>query len=166
MQSTAESSPTIRYIFFDAGLFIAGLLSGDQRHAEARPLVEQARRGELLACTTPGVLSEVYGALTWEGAHPPQTPVIAARAVQLLVAPPSAIRVLTEDQATITRALNLASRYSLTARRVHDARHAAAALIADAKEIFTYDLNEWKIFTPEGLRIAGPPSTINRLKSS
>jgi len=32
-------------ILFDAGLFIAALLSGDPRHAEAYPLVEAARRG-------------------------------------------------------------------------------------------------------------------------
>lgn len=36
--------------FFDAGLFIGALLSGDPRHAEAYPLVEAARRGTLCFC--------------------------------------------------------------------------------------------------------------------
>jgi predicted nucleic acid-binding protein len=49
-----------KWIFYDAGLFIGALLSGDPRHAEARPIVEAARRGELAACTSVGVLSEVY----------------------------------------------------------------------------------------------------------
>jgi predicted nucleic acid-binding protein len=162
MPSTAEARSATSLIFFDAGLFIAALLTGDPRHAEARSLVERARHGEISVCTTPSILSEVYAALTWEGAQPPQAPAIAARAVQLLVAPPSAIRVLVEDQATITRALDLSSRYSLTARRVHDARHAAAAIAANATEIFTYDLNDWKFFAPEGLRMAGPPSMVDR----
>ena len=62
------------WVFFDAGVFIGALLQGDARYAEARPLVEAARRGELQACTTAGVLSEVYGALTWERATPPHSP--------------------------------------------------------------------------------------------
>jgi predicted nucleic acid-binding protein len=149
---------------FDAGVFIAALLAGDPRHREARPLVEQARRGELAVCTTPGILSEVYGALTWEGAQPRHAPAVAAQAVRLLIAPPSAIRVLPEDKITSLRALELAARYQLTGRRVHDARHAAAALVASVYEIFTYDLEDWQVFEPEGLRIVGPPSTVNRLQ--
>jgi predicted nucleic acid-binding protein len=54
----------------DAGVFIGALLQGDPRHQEARSLVEQARRGMISACTTPGILSEVYGALTWEKTLP------------------------------------------------------------------------------------------------
>ncbi len=48
----------------DAGVFIAALLLGDLRHAEARALVEAARRGEHLACATSAILSEVYAALS------------------------------------------------------------------------------------------------------
>ena len=81
-------------ILFDAGLFIGALLSGDARHMEAYPLVEAARRGTLTVCTTVGILSEVYAALTWEKAIPPHTPQRAAEVVRLLIAPPSAIRVL------------------------------------------------------------------------
>lgn len=61
-------------VFLDAGIFIGALCSGDPRHDEARKIVEAARRGELAACTSVGVLSEVYAALTWTGAQPPQTP--------------------------------------------------------------------------------------------
>ncbi len=50
-------------VLLDAGVFIGALLKGDPRHQEARLLVERARRGELFACTTAGILSEVYGAL-------------------------------------------------------------------------------------------------------
>ena len=57
-------------VFLDAGLFIGALLAGDPRHAEARGIVEAARRGELAACTSVGVLAEVYAALTWVGALP------------------------------------------------------------------------------------------------
>jgi predicted nucleic acid-binding protein len=53
-------------VLFDAGVFIAALLLGDLRHAEARALVEAVRRGEHLACATSGILSEVYAALTWQ----------------------------------------------------------------------------------------------------
>src|SRR6266540_3124218 len=88
MPST-ESEPAL----FDAGMFIAALLTGDPRHAEARPLVEAARRGMLSACTTTGILSEVYAALTWQHAQPPHSPEQAAQAVRLLVEPPSTIRV-------------------------------------------------------------------------
>lgn len=44
--------------FFDAGPFIGALFITDPRHAEAFPLVEAARLGQILACTTTGVLSE------------------------------------------------------------------------------------------------------------
>jgi predicted nucleic acid-binding protein len=67
MPSTAELAISV---FLDAGVFIGALLSGDARHEEARPLVERARRGEIGACTTASVLSEIYGALRWEGAQP------------------------------------------------------------------------------------------------
>jgi predicted nucleic acid-binding protein len=36
-------------VLSDAGIFIDALFIGDSRHAEARPLVEQARHGLLLA---------------------------------------------------------------------------------------------------------------------
>lgn len=72
-------------VFLDAGIFIGALLSQDPRHSEARPIVEAARCGTLLACTSVGVLSEVYAALTWTGSQPPQPPKIASEAVRLLV---------------------------------------------------------------------------------
>jgi predicted nucleic acid-binding protein len=58
-------------VLFDAGMFIGALLRDDLRYAEARPLVEAARRGDLAACTTTSTLSEVYAALTWIKAQPP-----------------------------------------------------------------------------------------------
>ena len=60
--------------FLDAGIFIGAILLGDPRHSEAYPLVEGARRGDFRSCTSVGVLSEVYGALTWTGAITPHTP--------------------------------------------------------------------------------------------
>ena len=73
-------------VFVDAGVFIGALLGDDPRHQEARPLVESARCGEISWCTSAGVLAEVYAALTWIGAQPPQSPDTAAEAVRLLVA--------------------------------------------------------------------------------
>ena len=81
-------------ILLDAGLFIGALLREDIRHVEARPLVDAARRGDLEAYTTTGILSEVYAALTWIKAEPRHSPEEAAAAVRLLVEIPSAIRVL------------------------------------------------------------------------
>ncbi len=80
--------------FLDAGIFIGAILLGDPRHSEAYPLVEAARRGDFRSCTSVGVLSEVYGALTWTGSVTPHTPADAARSVRELVEPPSAIEVL------------------------------------------------------------------------
>jgi predicted nucleic acid-binding protein len=65
-------------VLMDTGMFIGALLKGDPRHAEARPVVEHARQGMVPACTTTGILSEVYGALTWEHAVPRHTPAEAA----------------------------------------------------------------------------------------
>jgi len=84
----AESPPLLQQVLIDAGVFIGAFLKGDPRHAEARPLVEAARRGEFESCTTAGILSEVYGALTWEKTEPRHDPVEAARTVRLLVEPP------------------------------------------------------------------------------
>ena len=151
---------------FDAGMFIGALLEGDPRHAEARPLVEAARRGEMQVCTTPGILSEVYGALTWEKAQPRHPPIQAASAVRLLVVLPSAIEVIEENLAVILRALELAANHNLTARRVHDARHAAAALTAGIHEIYTYDIDDWRRFEADGLQVVGPESVLSRIKKA
>lgn len=81
----------------------------------------------------------------------------------LLIGPPSAIQVLEEGPDTILRALELASLHNLTARRVHDARHAAAALGSGVRKVYTYDADDWLIFAEDGLQIAGPGSTLVRL---
>lgn len=161
-----ENEGALRRVLFDAGVFIGALLKGDPHHQEARPLVEQARRGELLTCTTAGILSEVYGALTWEKAQPCHPPAQAANAVRLLVEPPSAIEVLKEGLEVILLALELAAGHRLTARRVHDARHAAVALVAGVQEIYTYDVDDWRVFQADGLRVVGPESILARSKDT
>jgi predicted nucleic acid-binding protein len=153
-----------RYVLLDAGVFIGALLKGDPRHQEARLLVERARRGELTACTTAGILSEVYGALTWEKAQPRHPPAQAANAVRLLVEPPSALDVLEENLNVILRALELAAKHNLTARRVHDARHAAAALTVGIQRVYTYDVDDWQLFEVDGLEVVGPESVLARSK--
>ncbi len=147
-------------VLLDAGVLLGALMKGDPRHAEARPLVEAARGGDLPACTTTGILSEVFAALTWQGALPPHSPEVAAQAVRLLVDIPSAILVLSTGLETTLRMLELASRFHLTARRIHDARHAAIALEAGVVKVYTYDVGDWRLFEPDGLRIVGPPSMI------
>lgn len=152
-----------RAILFDAGVFIGALLSGDPRHNEARPLVEAARRGEVLACTTPGILSEVYAALTWEKTQPPRDPREAAAAVRALVETPSAIQVLDLGYEVALHLLTLAAAHDLRSRRIHDARHAAAALLGGVRQVYTYDPDDWKVFEVDGLQVAGPESTLVRL---
>ncbi|HEX9899169.1 MAG TPA: type II toxin-antitoxin system VapC family toxin [Candidatus Methylomirabilis sp.] len=159
----AESAHASTRVLIDAGMFIAALLKGDPRHAEARPLVEQARQGEFPGCTTAGILSEVYGALTWEKAEPRHSPTDAAEAVRLLVEPPSAIVVLSEGLEVVLQALRLAASHGLAARRVHDARHAAAAIVGEATAIYTYDADDWKVFESDGLKIVGPPTTLSHM---
>jgi predicted nucleic acid-binding protein len=145
----------------DAGLFIGALMRDDDRHSEARPLVEAARSGDLPACTTTGILSEVYAALTWVQAQPRHSPEEAARAVRALVKSPSCIEVLTEGPSTAELMLDIVEQHRLTARRVHDARHAATALSAGVSQIFTYDVGDWKLFKEHGLMITGPPSVVS-----
>lgn len=154
--------PEVAPVFLDAGVFVGALLRGDSRHFETRLLVEDARRGLINACTTAGVLSEVYAALTWEQAKPRHSPREAAAAVRLLVAPPSAIQVLSEGYETATKALQLAEKYGLRARRVHDARHAAAAICAGIRQVYSYDLEDWCCFDTEGLRVTQPPAARSR----
>jgi predicted nucleic acid-binding protein len=150
-------------VLIDAGVFIGALLRGDPRHAEARPVVEQARQGTLPACTTTGILSEVYAALTWEKAEPRHAPTEAAEAVRLLVEPPSAITVLAEGAEVALRTFVLAAQHHLTARRIHDARHAATALVSGILAVYTYDIDDWQDFEADGLRIVGPPTTMARM---
>ena len=164
MQTNEGQAP--QRALLDAGVFIGALLEGDPRHQEARSLVERARRGELLACTTAGILSEVYGALTWEKAQPRHPPIQAASAVRLLVEPPSAIKVLEENVEVILRALELAANHNLTARRVHDARHAAAALTVGSQEVYTYDVGDWHLFEADGLKVVGPESVLARSRDA
>ena len=159
----AAPEPRPETVLLDAGLLIGALLQGDPRHAEARPLVERARQGSVPACTTTGIVSEVYGALTWEHAVPRHTPVEAAAAVRLLIAPPSALLVLPDGLAVTLRMLVLPASHQLTARRIHDARHAATALVAGVTAVYTYDADDWQVFAANGLHIVGPPTTMARL---
>jgi predicted nucleic acid-binding protein len=147
-------------VFLDAGLCIGALLREDPRHDEARSIVEAARRGELAACTSVGVLAEVYGALTWVGAQPPHPPEVAASAVRPLAAALSRLLILETGLSAGLRMLDLAERYGLTARRIHDARHAATALSAGVRRVYTYDPDDWRVFAPDGIAIAGPPSIL------
>lgn len=149
-------------IFLDAGIFIGALLKGDERHNEARQIVDSARKGELLTCTTVGVLSEVYAALTWIHAEPPHKPCDAANAVRLCVEEPSAIQVLNEHIDVYRKMLELAEKYNLTARRIHDARHAANAILHGVRRVYTYDVHDWKLYELEGLKIAGPPTIVSQ----
>ena len=147
-------------VFLDAGLFIGALLAGDLRHAEARPIIEAARSGELATCTSVGILSEVYAALTWTGAQPPYSPQIAGQAVRLLVEEPSAIVVLETNFLAGIKMLEIAMNHNLTARQIHDARHAATALAAGVSRVYTYDVEDWQLFTPDGITIVGPSSVL------
>ncbi len=146
-------------IFFDAGIFIGALLGGDGRYHEARPLVEAARNENLSVCTSTGILSEVYATLTWINAQPPHSPTEAANAVRLLVESPSEIKILPDNLYITFIMLELAEKHRLTARR----RHAAIALKAGITKVFTYDINDWKVFEPDGLLISGPPSIRSNL---
>jgi len=156
---------TESWILFDAGLFIGALMKNDPRHMEARPLVEAARSGSLPVCTTVGILSEVYAALTWSGAQPPQSPEKVADAIRALVEEPSAIKVLPTDLGVLWPMLDLAVENQLTARRIHDARHAATAIAANIREIFTYDVSDWLAFSSANIKVSGPPSIFKSIKA-
>jgi len=93
-------------------------------------------------------------------AQPPHKPEEAAHAVRLLIEPPSSIEVLSNALEASLKMLELSQKYNLTARRVHDARHAATAIINGLKLIYTYDVDDWKIFSSEGLTIIGPKSVL------
>ena len=92
-----------KYVLFDASIFIGALLTGDSRHIEARPLVEAARRGDVLACTTRGILSEVYAALMWQQVQPPHDLEHAANDMRLPVEVPSMIRIFPTERMSPSR---------------------------------------------------------------
>ncbi len=165
MRSTISVNPNSESLF-DAGPFIGALMVTDARYAEAFPLVEEARLGRIRGCTTTGILSEVYGALTWHLADPPHTPAKAAAAIRELIEPPSAIRILPDSLAAALKTLDLAAKHSLTARRIHDARHAATALVNGVLAVYTYDPDDWKVFAGDGLAVVGPASTLARLQAT
>jgi predicted nucleic acid-binding protein len=118
--------------------------------------------GALNGCTTNGILSEVYAALTWVGAQPQHPPEEAANAIRLLIEPPSALYVLPDSREASLKMLELAKKYHLTARRVHDARHAAMAIVCGIHYVYTYDVEDWRVFRPEGLTITGPDSVLGK----
>jgi len=147
-------------VFLDAGILIGAVTRNDPRHQESRLIVEAARSGEIPACTSVGVLAELYAALTWVGALPPQSPETASKVVKSIVAFPSKLKVLETDYEAGILMLDMAGRYKLTARRVHDARHAATALVAGVRRVYTYDVDDWRVFSPDGIIVTGPESIL------
>ena len=72
-----------------------------------------------------------------------------------------------EENLEVTlRALKLAANHNLTARRVHDARHAAAALVAGIQRVYTYDVDDWQLFESDGLTVTGPESVLAQIKTA
>lgn len=69
--------------------------------------------------------------------------------------------VLSEVYAALLH-LRLAAQHQLTARRIHDARHAATALQHGVTDVYTYDPEDWSDFASAGLTITGPPSVVAR----
>jgi predicted nucleic acid-binding protein len=59
-----------------------------------------------------------------------------------------------------------ATAHQLRAKRVHDARHAAAALVAGVTSVYTYDVEDWESFEGDGLNITGPAATPARVGRS
>lgn len=143
-------------ILLDAGLFIGALLKNDPRHAWAVKVVNGARLGHFSGVTTIGILSETYAALTWEGAVPPHAPDVAAQAVLAIVEAPSQIRLLGETADVLPRMLAIAKAQDLRARRVHDARHAATALVHGVCRVATYDQGDWSKFASHGIVLVNP----------
>ena len=150
-------------ILLDAGVFIGALLRGDSRHNEARRIVDAARNGWMQGCLSVGILSEVYAALTWSGAQPPHSPQEAAQAVRALIEPPSGICVLSDGLEAALKTLELAELNNLTARRTHDARHAATAITAGIHQVCTYDVNDWITFEPSGISVIKPSNVLTML---
>ncbi len=153
-------------VFLDAGLFIGAIMLGDPRESEAYPIVESARKGEIRACTTVGVLSEVYAALTWVQAIKRHSPQEAQKVITRVIEEPSAILILADGLEASLLHLELAAKHSLTARRIHDARHAATALQNGITHVYTYDPLDWRDFVSDGIVLAGPPSTMARLATN
>ena len=103
----------------------------------------------------------MYAALTWIGTQPPQTPAVASNAIRLLLEEPSTISVLETSFEAGLKMLELAANHNLTARRIHDARHAATALVSGVTQVYTYDVDDWQVFQPDGILIVGPQSVVS-----
>jgi predicted nucleic acid-binding protein len=97
--------------------------------------------------------------------HKPQPPEKVAEAIRTLVEEPSTIKVLQTDLGVLWPMLDLAVENQLTARRIHDARHAATAIAANVREIFTYDVTDWLAFSSANIKISGPPSILKSLQA-
>ena len=91
---------------------------------------------------------------------PPHAPRRAAEVVRLLVEPPSAIQILPTGVEAGLLMLDLVVEHALTARRTHDARHAATALMAGVTRVYTYDVADWRVFAANGLSVIGPESVL------
>ena len=44
-----------------------------------------------------------------------------------------------------------------------DARHAAIAIVSGVRHVYTYDMGDWHVFSPDGLTITGPNSILGKL---
>lgn len=81
-------------------------------------------------------------------------------AVRMLVEKPSQIVVLETNLSASMKMLEIAAKRKLTARRIHDARHAATAIVAGVNQVYTYDISDWQVFQPDGIIIVGPDSVL------
>ena len=128
-------------VFFDSNIFIYAEAREEEQHQEAKSLRDRALEGEIHACVSPQVLSEVFSSITYQGRKGAEQPLSPSKAAALLKKyyESEDITLIYPGPQTIGLMLSFLEAHPVSGSRIHDLRIAATMLENGVTRIVTYD---------------------------
>ncbi|MFC2171797.1 type II toxin-antitoxin system VapC family toxin [Acidobacteriota bacterium] len=137
-------------ILIDTNVIVYSLDADDHRNGICSERLEECRIGKMEGGVTGGILAELAASLTWTGRTNPLSARQCRTVIENLME--SNLLLFEESRNSLKLFLSLVSSHRLSGQQVHDAHHAAVALVSGCDEVLTFDQIHWQRFQKDGLR--------------
>lgn len=142
-------------VLLDTSTLVAALVRSHPRHAQARPWLARAKRGELRLVVAAHTLAELHATLTVLPVKPRISPETASRLREENL--PDATEIVALDAEAYRHVLRRMAELGLAGGVVYDALIAKAAEIAEVDRLVTLNEADFRRAWPDGEEtISGP----------